>query len=138
MKTDNREFFEELGNLFYALAVGHSIEPIEVSELKMLISKDWMTHPQGSNLPIPQDVNFIFFEMDTLQATQVPAAEAYTKFAKFYCLHPEVFTEALVERIRDTATSINFLFPSRVVSSKDFYDELLTLLQREENITERQ
>jgi hypothetical protein len=61
-----------------------------------------------------------------------------TNFAKFYCLHPEVFTEALVERIRDTATSINFLFPSRVVSSKDFYEELLTLLQRHENILELQ
>ena len=68
MKTNNREFFEQLGNLFYALAVDHSIKPIEVSELKMLISKDWMDFPQDSDLPIPQDVNFMFFEMDTLQA----------------------------------------------------------------------
>ena len=138
MKTDNREVFEQLGNLFYSIAVGNSIKPIEVSELKMLISKDWMNHPQGSDLPIPQGVNFLFFELDTLQGNEVSPAEAYTNFAKFYCLHPEVFTEALVERIRDTATSINFLFPSRVVSSKDFYEELLTLLQRHENILELQ
>ena len=138
MKTDNREVFEQLGNLFYSLAVDHLIKPIEVSELKMLISKDWMAFPQGSDLPIPEDVHFMFFEIDTLQATDVPAAEAYTSFAKFYSSHPEAFTIELAERIRETATSINSLFPSRVVSSKDCYEQLLTLLQRQENIPEPQ
>jgi hypothetical protein len=138
MKTDNREFFEQVGDLFYALAVGHSIEPIEVSALKMLISKDWMAYPQDSDLPIPQNVHFMFFEMDTLEAARTSASEAYNNFAKFYRLHPEVFTATLVERIRETATSINSLFPARVVSSKDYYEELLTLLQMQENIPERQ
>jgi hypothetical protein len=138
MKTDNREFFEQLGNLFYALAVGHSIEPIEVSELKMLISKDWMAYPQDSDLPVPQDVHFMFFEMDTLEAAQTPASEAYNNFAKFYRLHPEVFTPALADRIIETATSINSLFPARVPAKKDYFAELLELLRKKENIAERQ
>jgi len=138
MKTDNREFFEQLGNLFYALAVGHSIEPIEVSELKMLISKDWMAFPQDSDLPIPQDVHFMFVEMDTLEAAPTSASEAYNNFTKFYRLHPEVFTPALVDRIIETATSINSLFPARIPSKKDYFAELLALLRKEENIRERQ
>ena len=138
MKTDNREFFEQLGNLFYALAVGHSIEPIEVSELKMLISKDWMAYPQDSDLPIPQDVNFMFFEMDTLEAAQTSASEAYNNFAKFYRLHPEVFTPALVDRIIETATSINTFFPARIPTKKDYFAELLELLRKKENIAEQQ
>ena len=138
MKTDNREFFEQLGNLFYALAVGHSIEPIEVSELKMLISKDWMAYPQDSDLPVPQDVHFMFFEMDTLEAAQTPASEAYNNFAKFYRLHAEVFTPALIDRIIETATSINSLFPARIPTKKDYFAELLELLRKKENITEQQ
>ena len=138
MKTDNREFFEQLGNLFYALAVGHSIEPIEVSELKMLISKDWMAFPQDSDLPIPQDVHFMFVEMDTLEAAPTSASEAYNSFAKFYRLHPEVFTPALVDRIIETATSINSFFPARAPGKKDFFAELRELLRKEENIAEQQ
>ena len=138
MKTDNREFFEQLGNLFYALAVGHSIEPIEVSELKMLISKDWMAYPQDSDLPVPQDVHFMFFEMDTLEAAQTSASEAYNNFAKFYRLHPEAFTPALVDRIIETATSINSLFPARIPAKKDYFAELLDLLRKKEDITEQQ
>jgi hypothetical protein len=46
----------------------------------MLISKDWMNHPQGSDLPIPQGVNFMFFELDTLQGNEVSPAEAYYQF----------------------------------------------------------
>ena len=138
MKTDNREFFEQLGNLFYALAVGHSIKPIEVSELKMLISKDWMAYPQDSDLPIPQDVHFMFVEMDTLEAVPTSASEAYNNFAKFYRLHPEVFTPALVDRIIETATSINSLFPARISTKKDYFAELLELLRKKENIAEQQ
>jgi hypothetical protein len=138
MKTDNREFFEQIGNLFYALAVGHSIEPIEVSELKMLISKDWMAFPQDSDLPIPQDVHFMFVEMDTLEAAPTSASEAYNNFAKFYRLHPEVFTPALIDRIIETATSINSFFPARIPGKKDFMAELRELLKKKENIAEHQ
>jgi hypothetical protein len=134
MTTDNREFFEQLGNLFYALAVDRSIEPIEFSELKMLISKDWMSQPQDSDLPIPQDVHFMFVEMDTLQATNVPSSEAYNSFARFYSLHPEIFTTALVERIKETATSINTLFPAHHPYKKNHLGDLLILLKKKTNI----
>jgi hypothetical protein len=134
MKTDNREFFEQLGDLFYSLAVDRSMEPIEFSELKMLISKDWMAQPQDSDLPIPQNVHFMFVEMDTLQATEVSSAEAYSNFARFYAMHPEVFTDELVERIKETASAINNLFPAHFPAKKDHFGDLQLLLSRKENI----
>ena len=134
MKTDNRDFFEQLGNLFYALAVDRSIEPIEFSELKMIISKYWMSQPQDSELPIPQDVHFMFVEMDTLQATDVPSSEAYNSFVRFYNLHPEAFTAELVERIKETATLIDGIFPKHHPYKKNHLSDLLVLLGKKKNI----
>jgi hypothetical protein len=135
MKSDSREFFEQLANLFYALAVDRSIEPIEFSELKMLISKEWMAHPQDSNLPIPENVHLMFVEMDTLQATQVPSADAFNGFAQYYTMHSEVFTPVLLDRIKKTATSINDLFPAQNPNKKDHFGDLLILLKKKMNIT---
>ena len=102
----------------------------------MLISKNWMAYPQDSDLPIPQDVHFIFFEIDTLEAAQTSALEAYNNFAKFYRLHPEVFNPGLTERIIQTSTSIHSLFPARTPSKRDYLSDLLALLRKEENIPE--
>jgi hypothetical protein len=131
MKTSNREFFEQLGNLFYALAVDRSLEPIEFSELKMLISKDWMAQPQDSNFPIPEGVHFMFFTIDTLLATNASSHEAYTDFARFYGTNPEMFTGELVKRIRETAIEINGLFPMHNPYKSNHLGDLLLLLSRE-------
>lgn len=135
MKSDSREFFEQLGNLFYSLAVDRSVEPIEISELKMLISKDWMGQPQDSNQPVPQNVHLMFVEMDTLQGNQVSSAEAFNSFAQYYAGHPEVFTTALVDRIRETATAINGLFPGHNHNKKDHFNDLLTMLRKKQDTT---
>jgi hypothetical protein len=134
MKSDSREFFEQLGNLFYSLAMDRSIEPIEISELKMVISKDWMAQPQDSDLPIPENVHLMFVEMDTLQSTKVTSADAFNSFARYYALHPEVFTDQLLDRIKETATSINSLFPVHNPYKKDHLGDLLTLMRKKKNI----
>ena len=133
MKTINRDFFEQLGNLFYSLAVDRSVEPIEFSELKMLISKNWMTHPQESDLPIPEGVHLIFYTIDTLLATNVPTEEAYGDFARFYAANPDMFTDKRVERLRETAQDINSLFPMRSAASKNHLEDLLHLIREEED-----
>jgi hypothetical protein len=135
MQSNSRELFEQLGKLFYSLAADRSIEPIEVSELKMLISKDWMAQPQDSKLPVPEDVHLMFVEMDTLQTTQVPSADAFNSFADYYASHPEAFTPLLLDRIRKTATSINALFLAHSPYKKDHFGDLLTLLNKKMNPT---
>ena len=42
MKIDNRDIFEQIGNLFYSIAADQHVKPLEVGELKALISKDWL------------------------------------------------------------------------------------------------
>ena len=128
MKTSNREFFEQLGNLFYALAVDRSVEPIEFSELKMLISKDWMAQPQDSDFPVPEGIHFMFFNIDTLLTTNVPSEEAYNDFVRFYKTNPEMFTEELVEKIHQTAIEIDALFSVHHPYKKNHLSSLLLLL----------
>jgi hypothetical protein len=133
MNPSNREFFEQLGNLFYSLAVDRSVEPIEFSELKLLISKSWMTHPQDSDLPVPEGVHFIFYTIDTLLATNVPSEESYNEFARYYALNPEIFTAKRVERIRETAKDIDNFFPLRKPKSKNHLEDLLHLIREEKD-----
>lgn len=129
MKTSNREFFEHLGNLFYSLAIDRSIEPIEISEFKMLISKDWMAQPQDSDFPIPEGVHFMFLTIDNLLAGNAPSDEAYRDFSKYFTVYPELFTPELVERIHETALAINTLFPMHNTYKKNHLADLITLLK---------
>lgn len=135
METDSREFFEQVGNLFYSLSVDRSIEPIEVSELKMLISKDWMAQPQNSGLPTPENVHAMFVEMDALQTAQVTAADAFNSFARYYDEHSEDFTAAIIDRIIKTATAINALLPVHDPDKKNYFGDLRLLFRKKTNIT---
>lgn len=135
METTNRDFFEQLGNLFYSLAIDRSVEPIEVSEFKMLISKDWMSQPQDSDLPVPEGVHFMFLAIDNLFAVDTPSDEAYRDFSKYYTMHPEIFTSELVERIHETALGINTLFPMHNTYKKNHFADLVTLLKTKRKAT---
>jgi hypothetical protein len=111
MKIDNRDIFEQIGNLFYAIAADQHVKPLEVAELKLLISSDWL--PRNFNTDqsiVPDETHFILFTMDTLAANSVPAKEAFSEFAKFYTVHPEIFSGELKERILKTAIDIVKVF----------------------------
>lgn len=134
MKTDNREFFEKLGGLFYSLAADRGIQPLEFSELKMLVSRDWMSQPQDSELPIPENVHLMFVEMDTLQATEVPSTEAFNNFTTFYARHPGIFTSELLDRIRETALAVDAFFPDSRPGKKNHLADLLILLKQKKDL----
>lgn len=111
MKIDSRDFFEQLGNLFYAIAAEQHVKPLEAGELKLLISRDWLPRSLGQNRSVVSDeTHFILMTMDTLQAAETSARAAYNQFAKFYSLHPEIFTTELTERILQTAIEITAVF----------------------------
>jgi hypothetical protein len=111
MKIDNREVFEQLGNLFYAIASEQHVKPLEVGELKMLISKDWLPRNLESNKSVVSDeTHFILMTMDTLQASKTSAKDAFRQFAKFYKFYPEIFSPVLKRRILGTAAAINKIF----------------------------
>lgn len=109
MKIDNRDVFEQIGNLFYSIAAGQHVKPLEVGELKALISKTWL--PRNANESVVSDeTHFIILTLDALEANNVTASDAFKDFAKFYAVHPEVFTTEVKQRMLDTAEEITRIF----------------------------
>ncbi len=111
MKIDTRDVFEQIGNLFYAIAAEQHVKPLEVAELKLLISRDWLPRNREETRSVVSDeTHFILTTMDTLQGAETSAQQAFNQFAKFYSLHPEIFTTELTRRIVETATEITQIF----------------------------
>ena len=105
MKMDNRDVYEQLGNLFYAIATDQMIKPLEIGQLKMLISEEWLPRNAGSDgSMISEEAHCILVTIDTLQGNNVTSDEAFRDFAKFYAVHQEVFTNR--PRIAITASEI--------------------------------
>ena len=111
MKIDNQDIYEQIGNLFYSIAADQHIKPLEVAELKLLISKDWLPRNLAETESIVSDeTHYILVTMDTLETERVSAKDAFREFQKFYTSHPEVFTKEIKQRLLDTALEITKLF----------------------------
>lgn len=122
MKSEDRDLFEQIGNLFYSIATDQHVKAIEVAELKSLISKDWAPESaRASKTKVSDETHVMFMAMDTLTGDGVGAEEAYNQFLHFYSLHPELFSPKLKERILNTAESITTVF----ISDNPFHNENL-------------
>lgn len=129
MKIDNRDIFEQIGKLFYAIADRQHVKPLEFGELKSLISKDWLPRNLGQNDSIvSEETHWIVLTMDALEGERTPAIEAFKEFSKFYKMYPQAFTKEVKQRILDTAIEITKIFkadnPSdnaQLVALKDLF-----------------
>lgn len=111
MKPENREIFEEIGYLFYAVAMDQRIKPLEFGEMKLLISQEWMPRNLEENRSIVHDeTHFILMTLDTLQASGVSARDAFNEFKRFYAFHQDIFTKELKQRIVHTCMELNRIF----------------------------
>ena len=111
MESFKREIFEQLGNLFYALAADQEVSLMESGELKMLLRQDWLTEPElRPQDKISEAAHLIGLSIDVLQNEKVPAEKAYKDFEKFYVKHREQFSFALKQRILETAGAIVKIF----------------------------
>jgi hypothetical protein len=111
MKIENRDIFEQIGTLFYAIAAEQHVKPLEEAELKFLISENWLPRNlEQTKSVVSDETHFILTTMDNLEGAQTPAREAFSQFAKFYEFHPEVFSAELTQRIVDTAEQITRIF----------------------------
>lgn len=109
MKIDNRDIFEQVGNLFYAIAADQHVKPLEVGELKSLISKDWLPRNLGESV-VSEETHCILMTMDSLTGSNATAKEAFKEFSQFYRVHPEVFSREVKQRMLDTAVEITKIF----------------------------
>ena len=131
MNTESRDIYEQIGNLFYAIAAEQHVKPLEVAELKLLISQNWSPRNRQADEPIISDAShWILVTIDTLQAANVPARNAYNDFARFYSIHPEVFTDELKLLIVNTCTEITKIFAEDNKAGNVHLSELKTLFKQ--------
>jgi hypothetical protein len=123
MKIENRDIYEQIGNLFYAVATDQHVAPIELAELKSMISKDWL--PRNPEAMISDETHWILLVLDALEGANAPSDIAYKNFKTFFQLHPEVFRKEVRQRIYDTCEEITKVFhPEKVHTHSKLMDLL--------------
>lgn len=130
MKVDNRDIYEQIGNLFYSIAADQHVKPLEVGELKSLISKDWRPLNLTESV-VSEETHCIVMTMDSLQGNQVSALEAFGEFSIFYSLNPEVFSKEVKQRMLDTAVEITRIFKADNPFNNPHLEALKDLLKLE-------
>jgi hypothetical protein len=127
METFRKEIFEQLGKLFYALAVEENMSLIASGELKMAVRKDWLSGYPALQGTIPEAAHLIGVEIDTLLSDRAPSSAAFAAFETFFLHHEEQFSFALKEQILETAeTIVNLLSGRRKRNER--YERLKILL----------
>lgn len=114
MEAFRREIFEQLGNLFYAVAIEQHMSLISSGELKMAVRKNWLGASNGydSQSKVSEAAHLIAVTIDALQADGTPSSEAFSAFEKFFRQHEEQFSYALKQQILETADTIMNTLPS--------------------------
>ena len=113
METFKREIFEQLGNLFYAIAAEQHVPLITSGELKMAIKKDWLSAANDDGAQkVSEAAHLIGVTIDSLQNEQVPFSNAFAAFESFYCEHKEQFSHALKKQVLETADTVMRILPS--------------------------
>ena len=140
METFKREIFEQLGNLFYALAAEQHASLITSGELKMAVRKDWLDKTTNGSTPqtvVSEASHLVGVTIDTLQADQTPSSEAFSAFERFFRLHVEQFSYALKRQILETADTIMNILASGGKTNQ-YYESLTDLLHASVKPTEDQ
>ncbi|HEY0742056.1 MAG TPA: hypothetical protein VGD40_11370 [Chryseosolibacter sp.] len=136
MNIDNRDIFEQIGNAFYAVAADQHVKPLEVGELKLLISNDWLPRTTAGNEALVSDeAHSIIMAIDSLQTAQTKSNDAFKEFASFYHKHPDVFSNDLKERIVKTARDIVKIFKADNRKPNRHLEALKNLFQLQKQIT---
>lgn len=126
MKIENRDIYEQIGNLFYAVATDQLITPLELAELKSLISKDWL--PRNPEAMISDETHWMLVAIDGLEGEGTLSDEAYEQFSRFFRQHQEIFTVEVRNRIFATCKEITEVFNHGKTTSKSKLGSLAKLL----------
>lgn len=128
METFRREIFEQLGNLFYALATEQHASLITLGELKMAVKKDWLSAENGGGAQkVSEAAHVIGVTIDSLQNDKMPSFEAFAAFERFYRKHEEQFSYALKKQILESADTVVRILPS-ATKRNECYESLKKLV----------
>lgn len=114
MEAFEREIFEKLGSLFYAIAKDQNVNVLEIGELKMIIRKHGVsdTNKGSAAEVVPEAAHHIVLAMDALKAEEASAEYAFQEFKEFFTTHKQQFSDDLKKKILLTAEAITEVFPS--------------------------
>ncbi len=107
MKTNYQKIYEQLGNLFFAIAMADKeVRPREVERLKELVSREWVPLESSTDEFGTDAAHYIYISFDYLSETFTTAQEAFEMFAGYYTIHKQVFSDKLKNKILYTAREI--------------------------------
>jgi hypothetical protein len=130
MKIENQDIYEQIGNLFYAVATDQLVTRLEVAELKALIGKYWL--PGNKDAVISDETHWILVTIDGLEGENVSPKDAYDQFCSFYRLNAELFAPEVRQRILDTCLEIVDVFDHKMGGQAARMNELKTLMRFDE------
>lgn len=110
MLSPNRvgiEFYQNLGKLFYAIAIAdRTVHTKELDRLKEIIRESWLTVDDIEdryNADAAYQIETVF---DRLLENGKESGQCFEDFTKYYTEHLKLFTEQVKILIADTANSI--------------------------------
>ncbi len=128
-KTDN-EFYQNLGKLFYAVAMADkTVRPIEIQRLKEDVKKYWLPVDDvedGFGTDAAYQIEIVF---DWLQQEEKESEACYDEFADFYSDNPGNFNQKIKKLIWKTADGIASSFSGKNKSELVLLAKLKLLLQ---------
>lgn len=133
MTTNYQKIYEQLGNLFFAIAMAdNEVRPREVARLKELVSNEWVPMEHSTDEFGTDAAFYIYISFDYLTDTFTTAQEAFDTFADYYQVHQAVFSDQLKMKIRDTAVAIAGAFKGMNKAELLYIEKLNLLLGLEE------
>jgi hypothetical protein len=125
----NEKFYQKIGELFYSIAsADRSVETEEISKLKELVRKEWLTvdkSTDGFGTDAAYQIEIIF---DFLLDQNQKAETAFESFKNYKEANPRFFTEEMSDLILKTARAIAFAFSRLNKSELIFLEKLKVIL----------
>jgi len=112
-KTMN-ELYENLGKLFYAMAmVDGSVHTKEWDKVKKIVKEEWLYVDDFTDRYGTDAANQIEIVFDGLMEYNKSSEVCFQEFKEFYTAHPHAFTNEIKSLARRTANAIANAFSGR-------------------------
>ena len=127
-KTMN-ELYENLGKLFYAIAISDgSVHVKEWDKLKEIVKADWLYVDKFTDRYGTDAANQIEIVFDGLMEYEKTSKECFQEFKDFYKEHPHAFTKEIKSLAKKTANAIAASFARKNKSELIMLSKLELLL----------
>lgn len=122
------EFYQNLGKLFYAVAMAdNSVRPKEVERLREFVRQFWLDVDDFEDEFHTDSAYQIEIVFDWLESEEKDGDDYFKEFEEFYNEHPGKFSDKLKKLIVETAESIASSFAGKNKSEMLIIFKLKTL-----------